>query len=588
MLFPTFAHCFIDLVKRGHTEHARELYATYHADHMRLYGTDLAALSALSEPEHVLEDPIARKFLDNKASLRLTQYSFDLLVKFLHAQNLISMLSILNSHMCVEVVNGDPSPFEDEADGAVVLTGRTPEAQRKFNSIKGRWGLVDSCLEIERLRQFRKDTKEKEKEKAAKAREEAKKSKKAKKGAAKETEEAEGAGEGDAEMEDAPPKKKEADYPVAMLENPPNVIKGRVPIPQIDFDAREVAIEDLRWRIKLSKDVLPTIAFFTFTHAHGLLCCADATGDVCNVAGGFSDSVVRVWHLDEPGEGEMPKDRDSKTARSIPMTEFVGHSAPVHQVTFSPCGKFLLTASRDCQVRVWSMELKICLCAYEGHMYPVWDVQWSPFGHYFATASHDRCVRVYAMDTPFPIRMFVGHLSNVDCVAWHPNANYVASGSADRTLRLWDLSDGECVRVFAGHAAGVRSIVFSPDGRTVASGADDGRVCIWDLTRATCVANLKGHVGPVYSMDYAGGGGLLVSGGADDTVRVWDATVPDSTDTEEPDPDQMAEAKPTTTAVGVIKRIPLETFPTKNTPVFKVKFSRRNLCLAMGARRSSK
>ena len=43
-------------------EHARELYATYHADHMRLYGTDLAALSALSEPEHVLEDPIARKF----------------------------------------------------------------------------------------------------------------------------------------------------------------------------------------------------------------------------------------------------------------------------------------------------------------------------------------------------------------------------------------------------------------------------------------------------------------------------------------------------------------------------------------------
>ena len=155
-------------------------------------------------------------------------------------------------------------------------------------------------------------------------------------------------------------------------------------------------------------------------------------------------------------------------------------------------------------------------------------------------------------------------------------------------MRLWDLSDGECVRVFAGHAAGVRSIVFSPDGRTVASGADDGRVCIWDLTRATCVANLKGHVGPVYSMDYAGGGGLLVSGGADDTVRVWDATVPDSTDTEEPDPDQMAEAKPTTTAVGVIKRIPLETFPTKNTPVFKVKFSRRNLCLAMGARRSSK
>ena len=193
-------------------------------------------------------------------------------------------------------------------------------------------------------------------------------------------------------------------------------------------------------------------------------------------------------------------------------------------------------------------------------MYPVWDVQWSPVGHYFATASHDRCVRVYAMDTPFSIRMFVGHLSNVDCVAWHPNANYVASGSADRTLRLWDLSDGECVRVFAGHAAGVRSIVFSPDGRTVASGADDGRVCIWDLTRATCVANLKGHVGPVYSMDYAGGGGLLVSGAP--TTPSGSGTPPFPTPpTPRARSDQMAEAKPTTTAVGVIKRIPLETFP---------------------------
>lgn len=592
VLFPAFAHCLIDLVKRGYGEEAREFYARHHADHMRLYGEDLAALSALSEPEHAANDPIARKFLDNKASVRMTQYSFELLVKFLHAEDLMAVLAVLNAHVCIEVVRGEPSPYEDDKEAAVVVTGRMPEAQRKFNSMKGRWGLVESCLEVERIRQHRKDTKEKDKERAAKAREEAKKSKKKKKktedggeGNEEVGDDAEGdeAG-GDEEMTEAV-ERKEADYPVAMLENPPNTIKGKVPIPQLDYDAHEEAVEDLRWRIKLSKDSLPSVCFFTFTHAHGLLTCADATGDAKHVAGGFSDSVIRVWHLAEQDESEIrgkdgqPVDRDSKVAREIPMTEFVGHSAPVHQVAFSPCGKFLLSASQDCHVRVWSMELKICLCAYEGHVLPVWDVQWSPFGYYFATACHDRAARVYAMDAPFPRRMFVGHLSNVDCIAWHPNVNYVATGSADRTVRLWDMFDGECVRVFAGHAAGVRALVFSPDGRTVASGSDDGRVYLWDLARASCVASLKGHVGPVYSLDYAGGGGVLVSGGADDTVRVWDASTPPSEDEEAP------EAPPPPPSAAA-KRLPLETFPTKNTPVFKVKFTRRNLCLAMGARRS--
>jgi len=580
VLFPMFAHCFLDLVKKGYLDEARELYTKYHVDHMRLYGDDLAALSALSEPEHVLSDPVARKYLDSKASVTMTNYSFELLVKFLHAQNLMSMLSVLNAHLCVKVEQGEPSPFEDERDGAVVITGRTPEAQRKFNSIKGRWGLVDSCLEIERLRQHKRETKEKEKAAAAKAREEAKKSKKQK----KDDDAADGGEEGaEDDMDEDGEQATEAEYPVAMLEDPPNITKGKVPLPTLDYDAHVAALEDLRFRIKLSPETLPTVCFFTFTHAHGLLCCADATADVKHIAGGFADSVVRVWHLAETAPGEErtePLERDKKSPRTIPMTEFIGHSAPVHQVSFSPCGQFLLTASRDYQVRVWSMELKICLCAYEGHFHPVWDVQWSPFAHYFATACHDRIVRVYAMDKSFPRRMMVGHLSNVDCVAWHPNANYIASGSADRTVRVWDVNDGECVRVFAGHSAGIRSLVFAPDGRTLASAADDGRIHVWDLTKATCVISLKGHVGPVYSLDYAGGGGLLTSGGADDTVRVWDVSTPP--------PPAEGVAEDDEASGKVIKRVPLKTFPTKNTPVFKVKFSRRNLCLAMGARRANK
>jgi transcription initiation factor TFIID subunit 5 len=66
-------------------------------------------------------------------------------------------------------------------------------------------------------------------------------------------------------------------------------------------------------------------------------------------------------------------------------------------VTLSLGNEFLLSCSRDASIRLWSMELEMCLCAYKSHNYPVWDVQWCGTGHYFASASHDQTARVWAM-----------------------------------------------------------------------------------------------------------------------------------------------------------------------------------------------
>jgi transcription initiation factor TFIID subunit 5 len=223
------------------------------------------------------------------------------------------------------------------------------------------------------------------------------------------------------------------------------------------------------------------------------------------------------------------------------------------------------------------MQLEMPLCAYRSHNYPVWDVKWAPTGHYFASASHDKTARVWAMDVATPRRIMVGHLADVDVVTWHPNCNYIATGSSDRTLRLWDVSTGECVRIFTGHRGGIRSIAMSPDGKSMASGSDDGGILTWDLGSAKCERAFAGHAGAVYSLDYAGGDAtLLASGGADETVRLWDVTTGSGS---------VVAGGGGTAGGGTKKRAgAVKTLRTRSTPVYAVKFTRRNLLIGMGAR----
>ena len=105
------------------------------------------------------------------------------------------------------------------------------------------------------------------------------------------------------------------------------------------------------------------------------------------VAGGFSDSSLKVWDmakigqqgLDSALQGENGTTTSSEQVLSNggkkPYTLFQGHSGPVYSATFNPLGDFILSSSADSTVRLWSTKLNANLVCYKGHNYPVWDVQ---------------------------------------------------------------------------------------------------------------------------------------------------------------------------------------------------------------------
>lgn len=180
------------------------------------------------------------------------------------------------------------------------------------------------------------------------------------------------------------------------------------------------------------------------------------------MAAGFSESYIRLWNLKGGKLAGVRNDFDSDTVtdgthppppsfpppspvvsltlslppfhllppasglKSIRQSEaptsrkLVGHSGPVYAVSFDPVPgpasppRYLLSASQDTTVRLWSLDTYTNIVAYRGHREPVWDVEWGPRGIYFATASRDRTARLWSSDKTSALRIFAGHLSDVN------------------------------------------------------------------------------------------------------------------------------------------------------------------------------
>lgn len=335
------------------------------------------------------------------------------------------------------------------------------------------------------------------------------------------------------------------------------------------------------------------------------------------VAVGTAESYIRVWNMHgNPLTSVMPSGPNDPPASS--SRRLIGHSGAVYSVAFSPSiaqgkppanptgPKLLLSSSGDGTIRLWSLDTWACVICYKGHNGPVWNVRWNPFGHYFVSCGRDQTVRVWSQDKMSPLRFLVGHDSNVDEVAYHPNGAYVfsASDTVDKTVRMWSVLTGQCVRIFTGHTDTISTLECSPDGKILASADSDGSIILWDLAKGTQIKRMKGHGrGGIWSLSWSAESNVLISGGADGTVRVWDIYLPkdpyknldgDVVGTGgQADATRLTDAKSgaaTGAATGgrkaknqaVITPDQISAFPTKKSPVYKVKFTRMNLVVAGG------
>ncbi|XVE71255.1 hypothetical protein DITRI_Ditri10aG0136100 [Diplodiscus trichospermus] len=574
VLYPVFIHSFMDLVAKGHLQEARAFFNAFREDHELMHSRDLQKLEGVLSQSHLEEMEFARSLWQSKVNIKICQYSYDLLLQYLHKTQSTAMLGVINEHINFQVSSGQPTSMSDDAE-VVTLIGSFQDAANQINQKEIHWGLLEDSLE-ERLEKAGGLLSDSEKTEGENRDGDVDETKKRLVEGGKQ-----GASTKKLKKDKAVNATAKSARPEANTTSAAPQVKPELTLPVMPTEVEQSILEDLRNRVQLSSVTLPSVGFYTLLNTHNGLNCSSISHDGSLVAGGFSDSSLKVWDMaklgQQAGSSILQGENDSTSSERVgpnggkrSYTLFQGHSGPVYSATFSPLGDFILSSSADTTIRLWSTKLNANLVCYKGHNYPVWDVQFSPVGHYFASSSHDRTARIWSMDRIQPLRIMAGHLSDVDCVQWHANCNYIATGSSDKTVRLWDVQSGECVRIFIGHRSMILSLAMSPDGRYMASGDEDGTIMMWDLSSGRCVTPLMGHTSCVWTLAFSCEGSLLASGSADCTVKLWDVT----TSTKVPRNEEKS---------GNPNRLrSLKTLPTKSSPVYSLRFSRRNLLFAAG------
>ena len=293
---------------------------------------------------------------------------------------------------------------------------------------------------------------------------------------------------------------------------------------------------------------MPSVAFYTFTHAHGFLNCATVSRDAAIVAGGFADSAVRVWDMNKavPGGADVyetdPESRARRAAKDAemdapaaergegggdatmadaekqPVVEEIG----VQNILNADTRPGPANVAGDAPTRGARLARPTPSTEYVGHASAVHGVSLSPGNEFLLSCSRDTTVRVWSLELETCLAAYRGHEAPVWDVRWCYRGHYFATASNDKTARVWAMDSPTPRRVMTGHLADVDCVAWHPNVNYIATGSADKTVRMWDVATGECVRVFVGHVSGVRALALSPDGKSLASASEDGQVLAWD------------------------------------------------------------------
>ena len=214
---------------------------------------------------------------------------------------------------------------------------------------------------------------------------------------------------------------------------------------------------------------------------------------------------------------------DRLTCNSTLMIPPLVHDDSVLDVTFSPDGTRIVTASGDKTARLWNAQAGAAIGAVMKHDGSVLSVAFSPDGTRVVTGSDDETARLWDAHTGTVVGAVMKHNGNVRSVVFSSDGTRLVTWSDDNTARLWDAETGTAVGAVMEHDCEVGRVAFSPDGKRVLAESLDFTWRLWDSQTGTPVGAVIKHDLMSRSLSFSPNGKRVVTACSDKTVRLWDA-----------------------------------------------------------------
>lgn len=215
-----------------------------------------------------------------------------------------------------------------------------------------------------------------------------------------------------------------------------------------------------------------------------------------------------------------------------------GHTSIITDLTFSPDGKILASASDDNTVRLWNVASKEPIGSpLNGDGAQKSRVVFSPDGQTLASGSYDGTIILWRVIAKSPISQQFSYNTSLHSIVFDPAGRTIIAGSDNGQIFLEDAKTGNTIKTLDmptsiypllnpkhgtyDNLEAIQSLAISRDGRLLASGRYDGTVVLWDMQTGKPISPPFLHPNPVSKVMLSADGQILAIGGTT-TVQLWD------------------------------------------------------------------